>query len=85
MTTVDFITTLFCRVDDRMNGVAKHAQERQRIYLAKTARYLSAAAPEPVPASESPCPLASIVNTMNPRRANSIPKAISHSLLCMTP
>ena len=26
MTTVDFITTLFCRVDDRMCGVAKHAQ-----------------------------------------------------------
>ncbi len=24
MITVDFITTLFCRVDDRMRGVAKH-------------------------------------------------------------
>jgi hypothetical protein len=26
MTTIDFITTLFCRVDDRLCGVAKHAQ-----------------------------------------------------------
>ena len=26
MTTVDFITTLICRVDDRLSGVAKHAQ-----------------------------------------------------------
>ena len=26
MTTIDFITTLFCRVDDRMRGVPKHAQ-----------------------------------------------------------
>ncbi len=26
MTTIDFITTLFCCVDDRMSGIAKHAQ-----------------------------------------------------------
>jgi hypothetical protein len=26
MTTVDFITALFCRVDDRLHGVAKCAQ-----------------------------------------------------------
>ena len=26
MTTIDFITTLFYRVDDRMYGVPKHAQ-----------------------------------------------------------
>ena len=26
MTTIDFITALFCRVDDRMCGVAKHPQ-----------------------------------------------------------
>ena len=28
MTTIDFITNLFCRVDDRMRGVAKHPQAR---------------------------------------------------------
>ncbi len=26
MTTIDFITTLFCRVDDRLRGVPKHTQ-----------------------------------------------------------
>lgn len=26
MTTIDFITELFCRVDDPMRGVRKHAQ-----------------------------------------------------------
>jgi hypothetical protein len=26
MTTVDFITALFCRVDDRMQDVPKHPQ-----------------------------------------------------------
>jgi hypothetical protein len=26
MTTIDFITALFCRVDDRMRDVPKHAQ-----------------------------------------------------------
>jgi hypothetical protein len=28
MTTVDFITTLFCRVDDRMGDIVKHPQAR---------------------------------------------------------
>lgn len=26
MTTIDFITELFCRIDDRMNTLPKHAQ-----------------------------------------------------------
>jgi hypothetical protein len=28
MTTLDFITALFCGVDDLMSGVAKHLQAR---------------------------------------------------------
>lgn len=26
MTTVDFITDLFCRIDDRMHALSKHSQ-----------------------------------------------------------